>query len=70
MVRDMTLFVDDYGRAYHIYASEDNNTLNVSLLSDDYLQPAGRYVRVLPGRSNEAPALMKHKGRYFLIGSG
>ena len=70
MARDMTLFVDDDGKAYHLYASEDNGTLHISLLSDDYLSPAGRYVRVFPGGFNEAPALFKHAGRYFLITSG
>lgn len=70
MARDMTLFVDDDGKAYQIYSSEDNGTLHISLLSDDYLRPAGRYVRVFPGGFNEAPALFKHEGRYFLITSG
>jgi hypothetical protein len=69
MARDMTLFVDDDATAYHIYASEDNGTLHVSQLDDDYLRPAGRYLRVLPGRFNEAPAMMKHEGRYFLFTS-
>ena len=27
MARDMTIFIDDDGKAYHIYASEDNLTL-------------------------------------------
>ena len=70
MVRDMTLFVDDDGTAFHIYASEDNGTLQISQLTEDYLRAAGRYVRVLPGDFNEAPALFKHEGRYYLITSG
>ncbi len=67
--RDMTIFVDDDGTAYHIYASEDNNTLHISQLTDDYLSHAGKYVRVLEGRFMEAPAVFKHKGRYFLFAS-
>src|SRR5690606_38833577 len=70
MARDMTLFVDDDGSAYHIYSSEANGTLHVSRLSDDYLLSSGRYVRIFPGGFNEAPALFKHAGRYFLISSG
>lgn len=70
MARDMTLFVDDDGTAYHVYASEENGTLHVSQLSDDYLRPAGRYVRIFPGRFHEAPAMMKWRGRYFLFTSG
>lgn len=70
MARDMTLFVDDDGTAYHVYASEDNGTLHVSRLSDDYLRPAGRFVRVHPGGFHEAPAVFKRSGRYFMITSG
>jgi beta-xylosidase len=70
MARDMTLFVDDDGTAYQIYASEDNGTLQVSQLTDDYLRPAGKYVRVLPGGFNEAPTIFKHAGKYYLITSG
>ena len=69
MARDMTLFVDDDGSAYHLYASEANGTLHISKLSADYLKPAGKFVRVFPGRFHEAPALMKWRGRYFLFSS-
>lgn len=70
MARDMGLFVDDDSTAFHIYASEENGTLQISQLSDDYLRPAGKYVRVFPGGFNEAPALFKHAGKYYLITSG
>lgn len=69
MARDMTLYVDDDGVAYHIYASEGNGTLHISRLSGDFLSPAGEFIRVLPGRFNEAPAVMKWRGRYFLFTS-
>jgi hypothetical protein len=69
MARDMTLFVDEDGTAYHIYASEENGTLHISQLSEDYLKPAGRFIRVFPGRHHEAPAVFKAKGRYFLFSS-
>lgn len=70
MSRDMTLFVDDDDTAYQFYASESNRTMHVSQLSDDYLRPAGRYARIFVGLSIEAPAVFKHDGRYYLIGSG
>ena len=70
MARDMTLFVDDDGKAYQFYASEENPTMHVSLLSDDYLKPAGRYARIFPGRSMEAPAVFKRGGKYYIIASG
>jgi beta-xylosidase len=69
MARDMTIFVDDDGNAYHIHASEDNGALHISQLSDDYLSPRGRYSRFFPGRFHEAPTIMKRKGVYFLITS-
>jgi len=70
IARDMTLFVDDDGSAFHIYASEANGTLHISQLSDDFLNPAGKLIRLFPGRFHEAPAMMKRRGRYFLITSG
>ena len=70
MARDMTVFVDDDGTAYHFYSSEANQTMHVSQLSDDYLRPAGKYARIFVGESVEAPAVFKHAGRYYLLGSG
>ncbi len=70
MARDMTLFVDDDGTAYHIHASEENQTLHVAELTDDYLDFTGRYTRVLPGKSNEAPAIFKRGDTYYMIASG
>jgi len=69
MARDMTLFVDDDGSAYHLYASEANGTLHISQLSDDFLKPAGQFARIFPGRFHEAPAIFKARGKYFLITS-
>lgn len=70
MARDMTLFVDDDGKAYHIYASEENSTLHIAELSEDYLSHTGRYGRFFVGRFMEAPALFKRKGKYYLMMSG
>ena len=70
MSRDMTLFVDDDGKAYHIYASEENLTLQIAELTDDYLDYTGKYVRIAPTGHNEAPAIFKKDGHYFMITSG
>lgn len=70
MARDMTLFVDDDGKAYHIYSSEENSTLHIAELSDDYLSHTGKYGRFFSGHFMEAPAMFKHKGKYYLMMSG
>lgn len=70
MARDMTLFVDDDGKAYQFYSSENNATMHASLLTDDYLKPAGKYARLFPGHFMEAPVVFKRDGKYFLIASG
>jgi hypothetical protein len=70
MARDQTLFVDDDGKAYHLYASEENKTLHIGQLTDDYLAPSGKVIRVFEDRLMEAPAVCKRNGRYYFLGSG
>lgn len=70
MSRDMTLYVDDDGKAYHIYSSEENLTIHIAELSDDYLSHTGKYVRMSPAGHNEAPAIFKRNGTYWMITSG
>ncbi len=65
--RDMTLFVDDDGKAYQFYASEGNRTLHIGRLRDDYLRPSGEYERAFVGRMMEAPAVCKRKGKYYAL---
>jgi beta-xylosidase len=70
MARDMTLYVDDDQKAYHIFSSEENKTLHIAELTDDYLGYTGVYYRIDPAGWNEAPALFKKDGRYYMITSG
>lgn len=70
MSRDMTLFVDDDGKAYHIFASEENRTTHIDALTEDYLDYTGESWRVFENDSTEAAAICKHDGWYFIIGSG
>lgn len=70
MSRDMTLFVDDDGTAYHLAASEENQTLHICKLNDEYTGFTGEYVRRFAGRYMEAPAIFKDKGKYYFIASG
>ena len=70
MSRDMTVYIDDDDHAYHITSSQENLTLLISEMTDDFQDFTGRYVMVAPGGQNEAPCLFKHEGRYWLICSG
>lgn len=70
MARDMTLFVDDDGTAYHIHSSEENLTLHIAELTEDYLDFSGKYTRVLEGKANEAPAIFKKGEKYYMFSSG
>lgn len=65
MARDMTLYVDDNGKAYHIHASEENLTLHISELNDDYTDFTGKYITVAPAGHNEAPSLFKKDEKLF-----
>ena len=70
MSRDQTLFVDDDGVCYQICSSEDNQTIHINRLTDDYLRPDGTFVRRFIGQSREAPALFKYNGKYYMLSSG
>ncbi len=67
--RDMNVFLDDDGTAYHIYSSENNSTLHISKLTDDYLDHSGEYARAFENRWMEGPAMTKRNGKYYLIAS-
>ncbi len=69
MSRDMTLFKDTNGRAYLISTSENNATIHVNELTSDYLKPSGKFKRILIGLNREAPAIVKHNHKYYLITS-
>ena len=74
--RDQNLFVDDDGTAYAFYSSEDNATMHIVRLNDDYLshvEPSveGKtWARAFVGGYREAPAPFKYKGKYYVITSG
>lgn len=69
-VRDQTLYVDDDGKAWHIYTSEDNSTMHIAELTDDYRAHTGLYTRIARNRWQEAPVLFKRDGIYYMLTSG
>ncbi|GCE20771.1 glycoside hydrolase family 43 protein [Dictyobacter kobayashii] len=72
--RDLTVFQDDDGAAYLIFASEYNRNITIAQLSDDYLTIKDVFTKQFsyPRRheGREAPAMFKHAGKYYLITSG
>lgn len=69
MSRDMTLFVDEDGTAYHIYSSRDNYDLRIAKLTDDYLNSTTAD-KLLFSQHREAPAIFRHNKLYYMVTSG
>lgn len=66
--RDCNVYVDDDGTAYFISTTSENTNLGLFRLSDDYLDPVEHTV-LFQGQRREAPAIMKHEGRYYMLSS-
>ncbi len=70
MARDCNLFVDDDGTAYFIAAGDDNATLYLHELTDDYLNVTGNYWKFFENQNREAPVIFKDDGIYYMLSSG
>jgi beta-xylosidase len=73
MARDCTLFVDADGKAYFIASSEENRYLHFNQLTDDFTEANGSFARFQADdfrANNEAPALFRKDGKYYLMTSG
>lgn len=68
--RDMTLFQEEDGTAYAIYSSDQNRTLRIERLTEDYLDLDGVGKEVFVDQTREAPAVIRHEGRYYMVTSG
>ena len=72
--RDMTLFGDTDGAAYLIFSSDTNSVIRIARLSDDYLSvadaSASAFAAPKDHSGRESPAVFRHSGRYFFVGSG
>lgn len=68
--RDMTLFVDQDQKANLIHSSNWNKTLNISCLTEDYMDVDGFYASVLIDHEREAPAIIFEQGMYYMVTSG
>ncbi len=68
---DFSMFKDDDGKLYHLTVRKPDKTFVIGLLDSNYYYPAGDY-QICKGIElhTEAPAVIKRKGIYHLLGSG
>lgn len=64
MARDMTLFKDDDGTAYLIYSSEENLTLYISKLNEDYSDVTGWHKQGLTDENGNPVRDATYQGEY------
>lgn len=70
IVRDQTVFVDDDGKAYFVAASGPKNCkLAVFPLNSDYIDFTGEKFVIDVSLRDEAPAVFKHDGWYYILAS-
>ncbi|MFI5910102.1 DUF4082 domain-containing protein [Dactylosporangium sp. NPDC051541] len=67
-VYDMGSFQDTDGTAYVLY-SDGNSSVSIDRLATDYLSVAQRVANFSSGQCEEAPAVVKNNGTYFLTNS-
>ncbi len=68
--RDMTVFQDDDGSAYLIFATNSNHAIRIAKMTPDYLGLTGESVQpYTTSTQREAPQMVKENGKYFLITS-
>jgi beta-xylosidase len=67
--RDMTVFKDDNGKAYLYNSSENNSSIHVNELTDDYLQVKPQFEIILKGQRRESPTVFKYQHNYYLVTS-
>ena len=66
MSRDMTIFVDDDGKAYHIYSSEENSTTHIAELTPDYTEHTGAICPRLPRPLHGSSRHLQAQGQILL----
>ncbi len=67
---DMTIFKDTDDSVYLIHTIDRDKTLNITRLTEDYMDTDGEYVSVLKDQLREAPAICKNRGMYYMVTSG
>ena len=70
MSRDMSLFLDDDGTAYHVFSTNSNRDERIVRLAPDFLSHTTNTCVLGQGHYTEAPCIVKRGGWYYLLGSG
>lgn len=68
--RDMYLYQEEDGTAYHICSSDWNSTTIISRLTDDYMAYTGDLKMAFIEQYREAQVLIKEGGLYYMFSSG
>lgn len=68
--RDMTLFQDGDNSAYLLHSGDWNKTMYISQLNDDFTDFTGLFCKTMIDQAREAPAMLYHKGLYYMVTSG
>lgn len=68
---DFSMFKDDDGSLYHLAVRKPDKAFVIGKMDSDYYYPDGEY-QIVKGIQlhTEAPAVVKRKGLYHMIGSG
>jgi hypothetical protein len=67
--RDFTLYVEAE-KAYILYSTDDNHSLCLCELTEDFCDVTERFSTILIDQEREAPVLFNDHGYYFLLSSG
>ncbi|MHA6531508.1 chitobiase/beta-hexosaminidase C-terminal domain-containing protein [Paenibacillus sp. BAC0078] len=67
--RDMSLFVDDDGTGYILYATRNNSDIGIAKLDAGWEQPVTLVNTVFVNKHKESPSILKYDGRYYFFGS-
>lgn len=68
---DFSMYYNDDNKVYHLTVRKPDKAFVMGSLDETYLHPQGLYEPVKGIKPHtEAPAVIKHNGKYYLLGSG
>lgn len=68
---DFSMYENDDNKVYHLTVRKPDKTFVIGTLDDTKMMPFGQYQPAKAiEKHTEAPAVVKHEGKYYLLGSG